>query len=99
MVVFTLIAATSFALPIDNPLGKGKTFNSIVENIVKWANAIAIPLTSLMILVAGYFFVTGGGSKDQIEKGKRALLWAVVGFAVILFSQVVHLIIKSVLGA
>lgn len=99
---FILLATPTFAATatsVGNPLGSGATFDKILLNVVRWGNALAIPLTTLMILVAGYLYLTGGGNADQIKKAHKALIWAVVGFVVILFSAVAQAIIKNVIGA
>ena len=105
--LFFSIARPSFVLgadpdcinPICNPLGEGATFEKVIGRITTWANAIAIPLTTIMILVAGLLYMTGGGNPERIKKAHQALIWAIVGLVVLLFSTVAHLIIKNVLGA
>lgn len=87
-----------YAADIPNPLGTGRTFDKIIITATEWAAAIAIPLTTLMILVAGFLYLTGGGNPEQIKKAHQALIWAVVGLIVVLFSGVTYALVKNILG-
>lgn len=96
-VIFLTNPVATLAAQITNPLGTNN-LQTVIGNIITWANALAASLATLMILVAGYLYLTGGGSEDQIKKAHRALTWAVIGFVVILFSTVAEAIIRDILN-
>jgi len=53
----------------------------------------------IMILVAGYFFLTAGGSEDKITTARGYLVYALVGVAVALLAFALPAVIRSFLGA
>jgi hypothetical protein len=55
---------------------------------------IAFPIAVLFILYGGVLMIFAGGSKSQIENGKKILFAALIGFAIVL---AVSLILNSVL--
>lgn len=57
-------------------------------------NSIAFPIAVLFILYGGVLMIFAGGSKSQIENGKKILFAALIGFAIVL---AVSLILNSVL--
>ena len=57
-------------------------------------NKIAFPVTVLFIIYGGVLMLSSRGSKSQIENGKKILLAALIGFAIVLS---VSLILNSVL--
>ncbi len=57
-------------------------------------NKIAFPIAVLFILYGGVLMIFAGGSKSQIENGKKILFAALIGFAIVL---AVSLILNSVL--
>ncbi|HNW96738.1 MAG TPA: hypothetical protein PLQ44_03350 [Candidatus Paceibacterota bacterium] len=57
-------------------------------------NKIAFPVTVLFIIYGGILMLSARGSKSQIENGRKILLAALIGFAIV-FS--VSLILNSVL--
>ena len=57
-------------------------------------NNIAFPIAVLFILYGGVMMIFAGGSKSQAENGKKVLMAALIGFAIVLC---VSLILNSVL--
>lgn len=82
---------------IQNPIG-AENFEAVIQNVTGWAAAIAAPLTALMVLVAGVLYMTSGGSADRVKRAHQALIWALAGFAVTLFSTVAYALITNLLG-
>lgn len=85
------------AAEIRNPIA-AENFQSIIARIADWAVAIAASLTTLVVLWAGYLYLLGGASEDNVKRAKSAITWAVVGFIVVLVSASVSALIKNVLG-
>lgn len=102
--LLTALAGLVLAFPalartvIDNPI-TSDNFQAIVLKIANWAVAIAAPVVSVMVIWAGYLYLTGGGNPEQIKKATQALTWAVIGFIVVLAAASVSALIRSVLGA
>lgn len=88
-------AGTSMNIKIDNPFKKD-TIEGLIETIV---NDILLPIGGvvavLMIIYAGFLFVTARGNEAQITKAKDALLWAVIGAAILLGAWVISQAIKT----
>ena len=86
------MAQTSITLP--NPLScndlvcaTGKVYTFIFD--------IAIPITAIMALVGGFQMITAGGDPEKFGKGRKTLLYAAIGFAVVLVSGGIVQIIQS----
>lgn len=71
---------------IENPL-RVDSLAEIIDSIINIIFRIALGITPLMIIYGGFLFVTGGGNPDQISKGKRLLMWTVIGLVVIIISK------------
>ena len=79
---------------IINPLSCGDV-ECIGEAIINGLFIIAIPLVSIMVLWGGFQILTAGGDPTKFTNGKKTLIYAVVGFAVVLVAQGVVFIIKE----
>jgi len=79
----------SMNIKIENPFKKD-TIKGLIETIV---NDILIPIGGvvavLMIMWAGFLYVTARGDPGQIKKAHDALLWAVIGAAILLGAWVI----------
>lgn len=82
-----------------NPLGGTTTLSGLILNILKVAIQIAIPVTALAIVYIGFWFVTANGVPAEIKKAKDALMYTLIGFAVLLgASAIVDIIQNTVKG-
>lgn len=104
-IILATFALTTLALPtiiahaatIYDPL-QGKTFQDLINNIVKFANSILAPLSTLMVLIAGFLYMTGGGNPEKIKTAHKVLIWALVGIGIVLLANGAEAIIRSILG-
>ena len=72
--------------------------NAFLADILKWAVGIGGGIAFLLIVYAGFMIMTAGGNSEKVKKGRDVVLYAVIGFAVILFAQAVVFILKDLLG-
>lgn len=83
---------------IDNPLGSGvNSFADLLYRFWYWAVILGAPVTAAVVLYAGFQMLGAQGKPEGFIKAKNTLLYAVIGYAVILISGGVPLIIKDVL--
>ena len=84
-----------FELP--NPL-KIKTVADLIDAILDYLFAFSIPLVVIFIIYAGYLFVTSSGEPKKIETAKKIILYALLGFIIILFASGIPNLIQEVFG-
>lgn len=84
----TLLLADPFLNP---PLGtgtNGSDLKTIFLNIMDVAQTILIMISALYLIYAGFMFVIAKGDPNKIKKAKDALLWGLVGSALVLCAEV-----------
>ena len=79
---------------IINPLSCGDV-QCVGQAIINGLFMLAIPIVSIMVLWGGFQILTAGGDPAKFTNGKKTLIYAVVGFAVVLVAQGVVFIIKE----
>lgn len=83
-----------------DPLGCGGASDGgltcVLKGITGSLKLIAIPIVSIMVIVGAFQILTAAGKDEQISKGKKTILYAVIGMAIILISDGIAGIIKSV---
>ncbi len=84
----------SYDLP--NPLGT-TSFTDVLNRILQGLTIIAIPVVAIIVVVAGFQLITSGGNPEKRTKAKDMILWAAIGFGVLLMADSVALIVKSLL--
>ena len=110
LVLFFGSAATVFAaignppagggqtVTFTDPLG-GKTFGDVAKIVVDVLVGFAIPILGIMIIWGAFQLITSGGDPSKISAGKKTLLWAVVGFAIVLLAKYIPAEIQTLLGS
>ncbi len=73
-------------------------FSCVFERIMNTLFWIAVPLTGIMVIIGAFQILTAAGNPEKFKSGKKTLLYAVIGFAVVLISGGVVPIIMSIFG-
>ena len=70
----------------------------MVDRILNILFFAAIAVAPVMILVAGFRFLTGGGNPETLKGARQMLIWTAVGFGIILLSKGIVIILRNVIG-
>ncbi len=79
----------------------GGEFGTLLGNILGFTNGVLIPFIlgiGFLVFVWGMFqfFIAGGANEEKKEKGKSLMVWAVVGFVlIIVFWGIINLLTSS----
>ena len=94
MILMPLLAG---AVEIKNPLGYDD-FDELIRRIITFTRQIATAVAPIMIIVAGFFFITAAGDPEKIKTAKRLLLWTAIGFGVILLAEGMMIFFQEAIG-
>ncbi|MEK7193192.1 MAG: pilin [Patescibacteria group bacterium] len=83
-------------ITIPNPLGS-ESFLDIAQRIIDALFRISIPIAAIMVLVGGFQIMTAGGDPKKVTNGRNTLIYAAIGFAVVLLASSVAAVVQSVL--
>jgi hypothetical protein len=84
---------------ICNPLGTTTTLPDLIVNILNVAVRLGLPIVALAIVYCGFLFVFARGNSEKLTKAKDALLWTLIGAAILLGSLAIATMIKSTVTA
>jgi hypothetical protein len=102
-----LLPIVSFAGDNDtpsNPATQGKIINPIpsitsipdlIQKILEGLLKIGLPVVALAVVYCGFLFVFARGNTEKLTKAKDALLWTLVGAAVLLGSWAIAQMISA----
>jgi len=92
-----LSAKISYAIGLGNPLG-ADSIPELIYTIIDWfVIAVGPAIAAVMIIYGGFQILTAGGDPKKFETGKQSILYAVVGYGIILLAEGVVLIIQKLL--
>lgn len=79
-----------------DPLG-GKDFTQIIANILTWLLRLASILVPIIIVIGAFQMLLSQGKPDSITTGKKTILYAVIGYIIILISKGIVSIVENIL--
>jgi len=84
---------------ITNPLGNINNINDLIKTLLEGLIRIGMPIIALAIIYSGFLFVFARGNSEKLTKAKDALLYTLIGAAILLGSWgIAQLISDTVLS-
>ena len=83
--------AITFGSSIANPLGPTgpQTIPDFIKVIINIVLVVGIPIVALAIIYTGFLFVTAQGNTEKLGKAKKALVYTLLGAAILLGAFVI----------
>ena len=87
------------SIGITNPLaGIADDIPGLIGYILYLARWFAGAIAVLMIIVGAYQILFSAGDPKEWQKGRQTIIWAMIGFAIVLLAEVVVDIIRELVG-
>jgi len=90
---------TSAVGKICNPLGATTSLPALIQTILTDAIKIGIPIVALAIIYCGFLFVFARGNSEKLTKAKDALLYTLIGAAILLGALAIATMISTTMTA
>ena len=62
---------------------------TLIRNIIRFITIIVGAVSILMIIFAGFKYITSGGDSSKITSAKNSLVYAIIGLVIIALAQVI----------
>lgn len=83
---------------INNPIN-ADTIDGFIKTLLEGVLKIGLPIVALAIIYSGFLFVSARGNSESLKKAKSALLYSVIGAAILLGAwAIAQLIANTVLS-
>jgi TM2 domain-containing membrane protein YozV len=82
---------TNITTTINNPLGENgpQDIPQFIKAMVKIVLTIGIPIVVLALIYVGFLFVKAQGNSEELTKAKKALIYTLIGAALLLGAYVI----------
>jgi FtsH-binding integral membrane protein len=90
------LGAVPGAVTNVGPKSPTDVFN-IVNRIAGWFQAIVLVIAIIMIIYAGFVWMTAAGDEEKLGKARKTLIWGLVGIGIALFAYVAQRFIANML--
>lgn len=98
-IFLAFLSFTNYAAAIEiPPPTEYETFGELIDAIIDFLRVLALVVAPLVIVVAGYFFVTSAGDPAKVTQAKYMVIYALIGLLIILMAKDIIALIRYVLG-
>jgi hypothetical protein len=80
-----------------NPLAC-TTFSECIEKITSFILWIGIAIFPIIIIIAGFLFITSGGDPEKVRTAKRIIFWSFIGLIIVLSGKGIVAVIGQLPG-
>jgi len=84
-------------IALCNPLS-AHTLPDLINKIIDFIFFIAIALAPLLVLIAGFYFITSGGDPGRVKTAKDIILYTFIGLLIIFLAKGIISVIQSFLS-
>jgi len=81
-------------ITLENPID-AESFQILVTAILEVVVAIGTPIAILAIIYSGFLFVKAQGKPEALKTAREALIWTIVGVAVLLGARLLATVIQG----
>jgi hypothetical protein len=91
----TQTSTPNISFQLKNPLGSSTTLDGFLAKILDAIVLLLSPVVVIMLLYSGFLFVTAQGKAEEITKAKQALIYTLIGAAIVLGAKGLAEVIKN----
>ena len=91
---FAQVTGDAATTTIVNPI-EATTINGLIKTILEGAIKIGIPIITLAVIYSGFLFVSAQGNSEKLSEAKRALMYTLIGAAILLGSWAIAQLISD----
>ena len=77
--------------------GSPEGIASFINKFIAQLTILAIPVVTVLIVIGAIKIIVSGAKPNERESGKQYILWAVIGFALLLLATSITAVIKDLL--
>ncbi len=98
LALFLFFPVLASAVELPNPLIH-ESFESLLDAIITFlAFYLGPPIAVIMILVAGFYFVTAAGDLEKVKKAKEIIKWTLIGLLILFCAKGIVALLKDVIS-
>ena len=88
-------------MPEELPLGPqtGRDLLAIAESLGNWIFTGFLIFATVLIVLAAFQFVKGGGDPTQVAAARKNIIFAIIGVIIALLSKGIITVIVKIVGA
>ena len=80
---------------IQNPLSNTNDLYTFIANVLHAVAQLGAAVCVFFVIYSGFLYVTAQGNEEKLKRAHRALLYTVIGVAILLGAELIAIVIKN----
>jgi len=76
----------------------GGVLKDTIVSLIDWLFVTLLLTATIFIILAGFQFVTSGGSPEAVSEARRKILYSIIAVLVALFAKAIPVVITNIVG-
>jgi len=88
------------SITLNNPLGASNgTIVGLINTVISYFTLYIAPaVVVIMVLYGAFQMLTAGGKPEEFAKGRKTILYAIIGYAIVLVAAGLVAVVETVIG-
>ncbi|MEW5805463.1 MAG: hypothetical protein AB1721_01930 [Patescibacteria group bacterium] len=86
IILYSALITPASAITIQNPIKYG-TIPEVIDAIITFLMIISFPLLTGAVIYGGFIVITAAGDPAKFNKGWQTIVYAVLGFVIVLLAK------------
>ena len=95
--ILVLAADPVGTVTLPNPLNTD-SFATLLDRIINIIFTISLAIAPIMIIVAGFYYVTAMGDMEKVKVAHKIILWTLIGLLVVICSKGIITFFQQAVG-
>ncbi len=76
-------------------LNESKDVNQLIIKIINIMLQVSFGIALIFVIIGGYMYITAAGNEEQAGKGRKTIVYAVIGIVIITMSYTIVRIVQN----
>lgn len=81
-----------------NVASEGTDIKETIVKVINWALGFLALIAVIFVIVGGFRIMMAGGNEENVTKGRKTIIYAIIGLVVVFFARVIVGLVTSNLG-
>lgn len=93
--VFSFLLAPIVFAQVEGAPETIDELTDLIAQIGRWFQAIVLLIAIIMIIYAGFVWMTASGDEEKLGKARKTLIWGLIGIGIVIFAFAAQAFILS----
>lgn len=98
LLIGSIVFAQTGGITFTDPIVGGGNFDDMLTRVLSWLWPLSLVLAVLIIIIGAYFMIASGGDPQKFAMGRKIVVYALIGVAIVTIARGIVELVRLILG-